>query len=319
MMPVEKQLADFFETLSPNTPVFIAYSGGVDSHVLLHAAAKFSNTFKLQAIHINHHLHDESNDWAAHCQKVCDALAMTLKTQSVNITLKPGDSLEAVARQQRYAAIQTFLSNESYVLTAHHENDQAETVLLQLMRGAGIKGLSAMPIVNTLGKHKLARPLLHCSRQELMQYANEHKLKWIHDHSNADLQFDRNFVRQKILPLLETRRANITRSIARTATHCSEANELLDVLAKEDLHKVISTDNAQQLSAKKLRALSTAQQKNVLRYYIQQQQCLLPSTIKLSHILSDVLYSRHEAKPLVQWQNTAIRRIKDHIFLEIKS
>src|SRR3990167_5845691 len=190
-----------------NTQNFIiAYSGGLDSHVLLHAMAELKKDnleLNIHAVHVNHQINPESNNWAIHCKKTCDDLLIPITIETVDLNLKPGDSLEENARNARYAALKQYIDKNSVLLTAHNANDQAETFLLQALRGAGPKGLSAMPAKKRLGDGFLIRPLLSFSREKLEKYALENKLNWIEDDSNVDPRFRRNFLRHAVFPVLK--------------------------------------------------------------------------------------------------------------------
>lgn len=164
-----EKLLKFITTLTSNSNFCIAYSGGIDSHVLVHAMSHLcqEHPWQLRALHINHGLNPKANDWENHCQQICNRLKIPFQSERVTLSLQPGDSIEAVARKARYAIFQQALSENETLLTAHTENDQAETFLLQLLRGAGVKGLSAMPAKRKLGKGELVRPLLAITRDDL--------------------------------------------------------------------------------------------------------------------------------------------------------
>lgn len=281
----------------------VAYSGGVDSHVLLHLMAGLQTTLDLRvtAVHVNHGLSDQAARWATHCQEVCQDLSVPFSCVAVTATPKPGDSPEAAARLARYAALSAFIdSPDTALLTAHHQDDQAETVLLQLMRGCGVKGLSGMPRIKPFGKGSLLRPLLNHSQEAITAYANAQSLRWVEDDSNKDVTFDRNFIRHQVMPLLQSRRAGVNAALQRSAIHAAEASELLDALAATDLEAVVLANPAQ-LDIQALRALSAARQRNVLRYWLQQLGLPLPSTKILSEIQSSVLHAKPSAKPRLQW------------------
>ena len=160
----------------------IAYSGGLDSHVLLHSMSEWraqNPDIKLQAVYVNHQLNSLSDEWEKHCEKTCKQLNIPIHIEKITLNLKPGDSLEEQARLARYAALKKYTDHKTILLTAHNLNDQAETFLLQALRGAGLKGLSAMPAVKKFGNSFLVRPLLSFSRDSLENYARENNLKWI--------------------------------------------------------------------------------------------------------------------------------------------
>jgi len=224
--------------LAPDSAGYwVAYSGGLDSHVLLHALAAVREQLPapLVAVHVNHNLQSAAADWDAHCRAVCADLNIEYRSLSVDARHANGESPEAAARAARYRAITELLPAGQVLLTAHHQDDQAETLLLQLLRGAGPKGLAAMPESSALGQGRLLRPLLAVSRAELQAYAEQQELRWIEDPSNAQLDYDRNYLRHNILPLLQQRWPATSAVLARGARHQADAAQLLYELAAIDL------------------------------------------------------------------------------------
>ena len=228
-------LLEKLTSLSPLRNYLVAFSGGMDSHVLLHllTSLKQQNTeLSVRAVHIHHGLQDVADSWPKHCQTICDGLAIQLDTFYLDLTLQPSESLEAVARQGRYQALQGALQKDEVLLTAHHQRDQAETLLLQLFRGAGVQGLAAMPAVTDFGKGLHIRPLLDESYQSLQAYAQQNKLDFINDPSNKDNSFDRNFLRNQILPQLREHWQGLDKTLSRAAHIQSETKTLLDQRAE---------------------------------------------------------------------------------------
>ena len=190
------------------TSYLVAYSGGLDSHVLLHlfaSLAKKHDFIKLRSVYIDHGLQDISAAWAEHCQDTADTLNIEHCCIPLHLNITSGDSLEAIARKARYGALKTHLQAGEVLLTAHHQDDQAETLLLQLLRGSGIDGLAAMPMKAHFSQGFHSRPLLDYSKQSLQDYAIKNGLKWITDPSNNDTRFDRNYLRNNIIPRLKQR------------------------------------------------------------------------------------------------------------------
>lgn len=299
--------------------IYLAYSGGLDSQVLLHILAilKEENPeLKISAIHINHGLSNNADLWANSCNTTCNKFNIPFIEKKVHVPNlhTKGHSLEATARHLRYAAFAEILKQDDYLLTAHHKDDQAETLLLQLFRGAGPKGLSAMPEKIPFQKGFLVRPLLNFTREDLKKYAKENNLEWNEDESNADVNFDRNYIRHEIMPLIKKRWPSAHISVARAANHYAEATELLEELAKQDLLNSKGTQ-PNTLSITKVLLLPKARQKNLLRYWIHSLKLPIPSTIKLETILSNVLMSRKDAMPLVAWQGAEVRRYKDNLYI----
>jgi tRNA(Ile)-lysidine synthetase-like protein len=223
--------------LSGSVAVKIAYSGGADSHVLLHALCELrdSSPWAVSAIHVNHGLHPQAAAWADHCLAVCERYGLACAVEHLKVRAIGTEGLEAAARRLRYATLARHIGPGEALLTAHHLNDQAETVLLQLLRGAGVRGLAGMRAVVDFSNGKLVRPLLEFTRAELLTYAQQQELRWIEDTSNRDLGRSRNFIRHQVLPLLEQRWPQAKRVIARAARHAAEASALLDLVASTDL------------------------------------------------------------------------------------
>ena len=274
LMPLDAQL---LLALSPwrNAPVWtVAFSGGLDSTVLLHLLAGLAQREPLpplRAIHIQHGLQAAAEAWPAHCQQVCDELGVSLLQREVQVL--PGASLEQAARDARYAAFVEVLGPDEVLLTAQHRDDQAETLLFRLLRGAGARGLAAMPATRKLGGGQLVRPLLAVSRAQLEAYARGHGLRWVEDPSNSDERFSRNFLRRQVLPLLAQRWPQAVASMARSAAHLSEAQDLLDELAQVDLAAIEQESRfaglpLPSLALAPLLRLSAARQRNLVRYWL---------------------------------------------------
>ncbi|WP_202369568.1 tRNA lysidine(34) synthetase TilS [Pseudomonas sp. MWU318] len=253
----------------------IAFSGGLDSTVLLHLLAHLARHHSLpalSAIHIHHGLQAAADVWPEHCQSVCDALGVSL--QVIRVSVQPGASLERAAREARYAAFTSLTEADEVLLTGQHRDDQAETLLFRLMRGAGVRGLSAMPAQRPLGQGTLLRPMLDITRSELEAYARAHQLHWIEDPSNQDRHFSRNYLRHQVLPLLTARWPQAQASMVRSAAHLREAQSLLDELAQLDLAQASTPSEFPWLGLPSLELaplanLSAARQRNALSHWLQ--------------------------------------------------
>lgn len=269
--------ANLLKKLAPwrNAPAWhIAFSGGLDSTVLLHLLASLANTETLpplSAVHVHHGLQAAADAWPAHCQSICDNLGVPLSVKRVQV--QPGASLERAAREARYRAFAEVTGAGEVVLTGQHRDDQAETLLFRLLRGAGVRGLAAMPAQRPLAGGYLVRPLLDVSREALEVYAHEHQLKWIEDPSNADSRFSRNYLRHRVLPALTERWPQAVTGLARTAEHLGEAQGLLDELALLDLQAASKASafpwlGLPSLALAPLCELSDARQRNALRHWL---------------------------------------------------
>lgn len=314
MKNINDLIKRFFEKFTDKKTMWVAYSGGVDSHVLLHALAHNNiRQHDIRAIHIHHGLQAEADAWREHSIQQADFLNIPIEIRHVDAKPAKGQSPEAAAREARYAAFREIVQAGDVLLTAHNQNDQAETILLQLIRGAGVKGLSAMPSQANFNNGILFRPFLEISRATIESYAQRFQLTWIEDPSNQNTHFDRNYLRQTIFPLLASRWPSIEKTLSRSAEHCSSMNELLEELAQEDLERVVSNNN-QAVNIERLLALSLARQKNVLRYWIENQQLPLPSTAHLEILLHDVVYAGEDKMPCVHWPGGEVRRFKGFLF-----
>ncbi|MBN9286990.1 MAG: tRNA lysidine(34) synthetase TilS [Gammaproteobacteria bacterium] len=299
--------------------VVVAYSGGRDSHVLLHALWQQrllqSFAFELSAIHVNHGLQPEAKDWARHCAEICQSYDIPLQVVDLQLNPPPGESVENYAREQRYLAFAKRLKPEALLLTAHNRDDQAETFVLQLIRGAGIKGLAAIAPSKSFAKGQLARPLLSISRAQITEYAKHFQLSWIEDKSNDLLRFRRNFLRHQVMPLLKTVNPSVDACIARSAKHCRETQELLDEYIQQDFQRCLS-EKSDTLDVAALKALSGLKQQYVLRYWFECQGVPFPSSRKLQHIIHQMLTASEDATPCVEWANIAVRRHKGQLYLQ---
>jgi tRNA(Ile)-lysidine synthase len=252
----------------------VAFSGGLDSTVLLHLLATLAKTEHLpplSAVHVHHGLQAAADAWSVHCQAVCDALGVPLRV--IRVQVQPGASLERAAREARYQAFGQVTGAGELLLTGQHRDDQAETLLFRLLRGAGVRGLAAMPAQRALTDGYLVRPLLEATRAELEAYASEQQLTWIEDPSNADPRFSRNYLRHRVFPLLTERWPQAVNTMARTAEHLSEAQGLLDELAQMDLQAASQPSafpwlTLPSLALGPLSTLSEARQRNALRHWL---------------------------------------------------
>jgi len=309
------ELQSFLDAHLPaGADLCVAYSGGLDSTVLLHAAARVAagtSRYRVRAVHVDHRLHPQSAQWGEHCERTAAGLRIDLTQLVVDIPRHPGASLEAAAREARYQALSAGLRPGEVVLTAHHADDQLETVLLALMRGAGVRGLSAMPPVQPFGAGSLMRPLLEFTRRELEDWACAEALSWLSDPSNDNVGFDRNYIRHRVVPALHERWPAAAVSGTRSAAHLGEAGRLLDSLAHSDLARVA---RGACLDVSELRALEPGRLRNVVRHWIRQCGGRAPSTRKLAAIEHDLLRSREDRVPCVDWEGCEVRRYRGLLY-----
>ena len=304
-------LDSILSSLDPSKNFYVGYSGGVDSHVLLHILSR--RKLKLKAIYINHGLSPNAEQWAKHCEHICQSLQVPWQTIKVNAQPKAGQSPEAAAREARYRAFADLMQPGDYLLTAHHQDDQAETLLLQLLRGAGVKGLASMPVIKPFAQGYQVRPLLGVNRSEILAYASQNQLQWIEDESNLNTDFDRNFIRQQVMPLLNQRWPVAANTIARSAKHLAEVYEVESWFAENELAK-LSGSQPKTLSISELLTYPQAIQKLLLRRWFNVQGLPMPSEAQLERMLTDVLHCREDADPKVVWQHYQLRRYRDDLY-----
>ena len=293
---------------------WVALSGGLDSTVLLHALASQRSRLpgELRAVHVNHSLHAQAAEWQRHCATLCASLDVPLESRIVKVQPRPGESLEAVAREQRYAAFRILLGPGDLLLLAHHQDDQMETFLLQALRGAGVRGLAAMPEAAVVDGLHLARPLLDCGRADIEAWAKHEGLRWMEDPSNTDTGFDRNYLRHEVLPRLKARWPAAGDTLGRSARFCAEADVLLRELGAEDHARYGA---AETLPLRALRELSAPRARNLLRHWLQSRQLPLPPAHKLEEILRQA-EARADRNPCIEWAGAEVRRYRQRLYAQ---
>ncbi|MDO9231872.1 MAG: tRNA lysidine(34) synthetase TilS [Methylotenera sp.] len=301
--------------LSSQPKLLVALSGGLDSCVLLHLLAEVKHLFlfELQAMHVHHGLSPNADAWTALCAKTCESLHVPLQVVYVNVDPSSKQGIEAAARELRYQALFNHKFGEilpDYVVTAHHQDDQAETLLLQLLRGAGVKGLSSMAALDET--RRLLRPLLDVPRLALKEYAVQHQIEWCEDESNDNTQYERNFVRHNVMPVLETHFPSAKSVIARTASHLAEANSLLDTLATLDARELLLNNS---LCLQGLSQLDIPRAKNVLRWWFAQNQLAMPNAEHLTEIIQQLLNAKPDADVNIKLQHLTLRRYQHRAHL----
>lgn len=291
--------------------VVVAFSGGLDSTLLLHALHRYCPSLALFAMHFDHGLHQDSADWAAHCAVVAASLDIDFVSRRLELGDVKGASLEAVAREARYDALSEFVGDGDVVVTAHHADDQLETVLLRLLRGAGVRGLTAIHEVGALGQGLLARPLLGFTRAEIETEATRLGLDWREDPSNDDPRFDRNYLRARILPSLRQRWPQAGVTAARLAGLMTEAEAVLGDVAAADVAVVA---DGERISIDRLAVLSEPRLNNALRHYIRDRKLPVPTAAQLAE-LKTALGARDDAEVVVSWPGAEARIYRRQLYL----
>ncbi len=288
-------------TKTPPAQLAVAFSGGLDSTVLLHATIKAHGKKNVHAFHVHHGIQKEADQWQAHCKAVAKKLGCHFDTR--NVKLNKQSNIESQARNLRYEALTQMCQahNIQDLLLAHHLDDQAETVLIQLMRGAGLPGLSAMPQVKSKELIHLWRPFLNMRRKDLEIYAKEHQLTWIEDPSNQDESYRRNAIRKSILPTLEKFQEGAIENLSRSAKHLGEAQELLNQLADIDLGLMEAKEGLSKTNLIRLYKTSQARATNALRRWISKNGLAYPSEERLTAWWSELQQTRPDSK--LQWEH----------------
>ena len=304
----------------PNPVFAIAYSGGLDSSVLLFLAISYcrERSIPLFAFHIHHGLSSNASDWMQHCRDTCRRYEVSFDAKEILVSNDDGAGIEASARAARYQALGELSKkhNVNLLLTAHHQDDQAETILLQMLRGTGVAGLTGMNTFHYAPKLLgddglvLGRPLLTVSRLELELFSAEHALNFVQDESNTDHRYFRNALRHRVMPILEELSPGYAKRIARAAIHIQSANELLTEVAEQDWLDCADGDELKIIAVKKL---SDTRRNNLLRLLLKKTGCRMPSTARLKEITHQLLTARQDAKMTVFHEHVAIHRFKDRI------
>ncbi|MFT3755633.1 MAG: tRNA lysidine(34) synthetase TilS [Pseudoxanthomonas sp.] len=293
-------------------PLLVAFSGGLDSTVLLHALAMDAGRRAdgLRALHVHHGLQAHADDWAEHCRVFCETLGVPLQIVRVQVTRDGGQGTEAAARHARYRAIADALLEGEVLATAHHRNDQAETFLLRALRASGPDGLAAMRPWRKFARGWHWRPLLDTPRSALLAHAQAHSLQWIEDASNADTDFDRNFLRHQVLPLLRQRWPQLDAAFTRSAALCAQT---ADLLAHEDAQALAaaSTDDPHELSVPALLALPSPRRARVLRHWIENLHLPPLPGNGIERIETEILTAPDAAEARFDWADASLRRWRD--------
>lgn len=293
----------------------VACSGGLDSTVLVVAMAELRpllGSAQLSVVHVDHGLHADSGAWAEAAVHTCTSLGVPCRVVTVSAHPAPGESPEAAARQARYRALARDLGARDALLTAHHADDQLETVLLQLLRGAGVAGLAAMPADAPLGAGRHRRPLLGFTRAALEAWARARCLVWMEDPANRELRYSRSRLRHEVLPALRAGWPAAAKAVARSAAHCAEAAALLDELGRSD---AAGCRDGNALGVAALADLPAARRRNAVRYEVRRAGLPMPDHRRLEALLDQMLTARPEAAPVVRWPGAAGCRYRGRLWL----
>ena len=309
-------LAAQLPTLQKAKRLYVGYSGGLDSHVLLHAVVALVGSDKVTALHINHQISENANHWQAHCAEQCRLLNVPLQAFRVNIS-NSGEGIEQAARRARYEIFEAALEPGDLLLLGHHADDQAETVLYRMLRCSGPRGLAAMPRSRVLGKGQLLRPLLDFSRVDLASYAATHSLQWIDDESNQQLDYDRNFLRHNVVPAFQQRWPDLTQRLSEVAALCRATDDLNREIAEQDLS--VADERPERFGCSieldVLAGLSILRRHNLVRFWLERHSYMMPSKVRLERIHRELIEAREDASPIIDLGDCQLRRYRERVFL----
>jgi tRNA(Ile)-lysidine synthase len=310
---IYQSFQDNFKQNNANLEILLGLSGGLDSCVLLHILANMQTQldFKLKAIHVHHGLSSSADDWLNFCKQKCKLLDIEFDAVKVKINEKGSLGIEGEARELRYEAIKK--KQKGVVALGHHQNDQAETLLLQLLRGSGLKGLAGMPEFDE--ERKFWRPMLNIKKELLEKYASENDIKYIKDESNEDINFDRNFIRKKVLPLIESRYPASIETISRSATNISEGHQINELLALDDSKNVMSDDGSH-LLIENLNKLPNLRAINLIRWWLSFNDLLMPSKKNVEELFRQVKLIKKDTSLNLKISNDrSIRAFDDKLLI----
>ena len=298
------------ELRGPARKIAVAFSGGLDSTVLLAAVCRLTPRPVVRALHVDHGLHPDSKEWEGHCRAAAASLGVGYGSLRRPVEPVPGESLEAQARAVRYRALEKLLAPGELLLTAHHADDQLETLILRLLRGTGVRGLRGVAPLQPFGAGFLARPLLGVSRAEILAAARDWGLDWIEDPSNRDTRFDRNYVRAELIPRITGRWPAAARTVGRAASQMAEAQQILDEVALAD-----APGEPDRIDCTLLRDLSPVRRRNVLRHAMVRLGLPMPDTRQMDELLRALEVRRPDARPRVRWPGAEGRIYRDRLYL----
>jgi len=305
--------------LPAGTQLVAALGGGADSQSVLDLLDRFRQShpeYQYLAIHLDHHFHPDSSTWAAQIKADAERRQFPVHVESLEVPVSNRQSKEAEGRKWRYQRLAALTDHDALILVGQHRNDQIETFLLQLKRGAGPKGLAAMAaLAPFIEQRRIWRPLLQVSKQDILSYSKARGLFWIEDETNADVRIERNFLRHEVIPTLEARWPQFGNSVLRSAALCAEQDALLNELLADELTQLLHPSGGLQVDP--LRQRSPAFQRAVMRLWLQQQQVSMPSQAQLEQIIKQMLFTSNDTKPMVQWGQYKLLRSKQrYLYIE---
>ena len=290
--------------------IFIAYSGGSDSTALIHllSSIKVDKNTKVKAIHINHNLSKNSLLWEIQCREQCSKLGIDLIVESVEIK-SDGGGLEAASRKARYKIFERLLDKDDQILLGHHSDDVTETLFMRLLRGTGPDGMEGPKLKRSLVQGVLVRPFLGVSKKEILDYLKKHNIDYIQDDSNLSNDFDRNYLRNEIFPMLEKKWNNFPNRVSNFSKIIKDRNDNYSYLMHEKYDDLISNS----INLKKLRELSDPLISDVLRYSIKKCNIAVPNSKIIEEIIKTFVYSSPGPKSKVEWSRSDKEEVSGQI------
>jgi tRNA(Ile)-lysidine synthase len=298
----------------PERPLAVALSGGLDSTLLLTALCRLGYESRLRAIHVDHAIHPSSAEWERHCRALAGRLGVRYESRRVAVDVTSPAGLEAAAREARYGALREIVAAGELLMTAHHADDQLETVLLRLLRGTGARGLRGIAAFAPFGRGALGRPLLRFTRAQLAAVAVLWRLEWLEDPANRELRHDRNYLRTALLPPLRARWPAAAQTVGRLAELMTDAEDILESAAQQDSTAV--ADAQGRLSRAALAALPRSRQRNLVRYLLRRRSLPAPTAAQLDELLHAALAARADAQAVVRWPGAEARVYRGRIYLQ---
>jgi tRNA(Ile)-lysidine synthase len=296
---------------------WIGFSGGADSTALLLAMHELRDQIEAQicAIHFNHGLQVEADEWQQHCRSFCQQRGIEFHLQALQLDQPGRQSQEQYARQQRYNCMEKLLADGEIFLTAHHADDNAETLILNLMRGSGVDGLAAIPPLRKINNAWVARPLLDFSRKDLEQYLQRKGITWFEDPSNLDLSYDRNYVRKQLFPELDQRWPGVVKRLNRTAVHVREFSSVTSTMLRAQYHELLS--DGIMFPLKPLVLLNVETQSLLLRQWFRLQDLPFPPRQRLAEFLSQINSGEGtDRRPELRWAGNLVKQHGNELWLQ---
>jgi len=318
MIDLADILPKLSQHISSGSVIWVGYSGGLDSTVLLHLLSNLERQHKgvsVKAIHINHQMSPNAQQWQRQCHEVAASMGVPIESVLVHVK-NAGRGLEDSARQERMKIFASLIGANDVLVCGHHRDDQAETLLYRLIRGSGLKGLGGIAECRELSDGKIVRPLLAYSKTELLSYARSHALRWVTDESNADIQYDRNYLRHNILAQLNQRWPEVERRLANTATRLAEADSLLEDYGKQDLTccDVRAERLGESLCLTALKAYAEPRRRHIVRTWVASHDSYLPDAAQMVE-MEKLFDARDDASPVLVWGRLELRRFRARVFL----